>query len=135
LKSGALSEQTVLKVLFILLTSVSVCGQDRNRIIVQSGKRSLKLKIDIQGPFAADSVFATAFDKDFDTVVCMYHDQANIARRLFGKKSGASLFMGLQVRCATTAHGAVFDLAGKELADPASMVETLKYAVLLYSKG
>jgi 4-hydroxythreonine-4-phosphate dehydrogenase len=110
-------------------------GREEMDEIEPAIEEALKLKIDVQGPFAADSVFVTAIDKDFDAVVCMYHDQANIARKLLGKKNGASLFMGLPVPCATTAHGTAFDIAGRGLADPASMKEALKYAALLSAKG
>jgi len=106
-------------------------GREEMDEIEPAIEAGLKEGIDVQGPFAADSVFVTAMDKGFDAVVCMYHDQANIARKLLGKRKGASLFMGLPVPCATTAHGTAFDIAGKGLADPGSLKEALKYAVLL----
>lgn len=110
-------------------------GREEMDEIEPAIEAGLKLGIDVQGPFAADSVFVMAIDNGFDAVVCMYHDQANIARKLLGKKKGASLFMGLPVPCATTAHGTAFDIAGRGLADPGSMKEALKYAALLSSMG
>ena len=89
------------------------------------------LNISASGPFAADSVFGIALDEGYDAVVCMYHDQANIARKLLGRKKGASLFMGLPVPFATTAHGTAFDIAGKGTADPGSLHDALKYAAML----
>lgn len=94
-----------------------------------------KLNISASGPFAADSVFVIAMDEGYDAVVCMYHDQANIARKILGRRKGASLFMGLPVPCATTAHGTAFDIAGKGTADPGSLQDALKYAAMLAEKN
>jgi 4-hydroxythreonine-4-phosphate dehydrogenase len=61
----------------------------------------------------------------------MYHDQANIARKLQPKNEGATLFMGLPIVCATTAHGTAFDIAGRGIADPGSMEAAIRYAAML----
>ena len=83
------------------------------------------------GPFPADTVFVTVLNKKYDGVVCMYHDQANIPRKLLATRTGATLFMGLPVPCATTAHGTAFDIAGKGVADPGSLANGLKYTAML----
>ena len=83
--------------------------------------------IDARGPVPADAIFASAFDGDFDGVVCMYHDQANIARKLQPRRKGATLFLGLPVMCATTAHGTAFDLAGKGVADAGGLETALRW--------
>jgi 4-hydroxythreonine-4-phosphate dehydrogenase len=89
--------------------------------------------VDALGPVPGDMVFVRALDGDFDGVVCMYHDQANIARKLQPKQKGATLFMGLPVVCGTTAHGTAFDKAGQGVADPGSLEAALKYTVMLSS--
>jgi len=65
----------------------------------------------------------------------MYHDQANIARKLQPRGEGATIFMGLPVPCATTAHGTAFDIAGKGLADPGSLQAALRYVAQLASRA
>jgi 4-hydroxythreonine-4-phosphate dehydrogenase len=90
--------------------------------------------IDAEGPVPADMVFVRALAGDFDGVVCMYHDQATIARKLQPKDKGATLFMGLPVPCGTTAHGTAFDIAGKGIADPGSLQAALRYTVNLASR-
>ena len=92
-----------------------------------------KLNIKVQGPFPADTVFVRAVVGEFDAVVCMYHDQANIARKLHAKRKGATLYMDLPVICGTTAHGTAFDIAGKGIADPGSFQDALKYTAMLAS--
>jgi 4-hydroxythreonine-4-phosphate dehydrogenase len=87
--------------------------------------------VNVEGPVPADMVFVRAFEGDFDGVVCMYHDQANIARKLQPKSEGATLFMGLPVVCGTTAHGTAFDKAGLGIADPGSLAAALSYVTRL----
>jgi 4-hydroxythreonine-4-phosphate dehydrogenase len=91
--------------------------------------------VDVTGPVPADMVFVRAFEGDFDGVVCMYHDQANIARKLQPKSEGATLFMGLPVACGTTAHGTAFDKAGQGIADPGSLAAALEYTIRLSNQG
>ena len=83
------------------------------------------------GPIPADIVFKRALDGDFDGVVCMYHDQMNIARKLQARQHIATLFMGLPVIGATTAHGTAFDIAGQGIADPGSLAAALDYVIKL----
>jgi 4-hydroxythreonine-4-phosphate dehydrogenase len=91
--------------------------------------------IDARGPIPADTVFVRALAGEFDGVVCMYHDQANIARKLQPTSKRVTLFMGLPVVCGTTAHGTAFDKAGQGIADPGSLAAALKYAVMLSAGG
>jgi 4-hydroxythreonine-4-phosphate dehydrogenase len=91
--------------------------------------------VHVEGPVPADMVFVRAFEGDFHGVVCMYHDQANIARKLQPKSEGATLFMGLPVVCGTTAHGTAFDKAGLGMADPGSLAAALDYTTRLSRQG
>lgn len=84
--------------------------------------------IDVQGSVAADSVFIGAFAGNFDGVVCMYHDQANIARKLQPRGNGCTLFLGLPVMCGTTAHGTAYDVAGTGVANEGSLAVAVKWA-------
>ncbi len=87
----------------------------------------------VHGPIPADTVFVRARDGEFNGVVCMYHDQANIARKLLATRRGATLFMGLPVVCATTAHGTAFDKAGQGIAEAGSLAMALRCAIRLAS--
>lgn len=87
--------------------------------------------INVTGPVPADIVFKRALEGDFDGVVCMYHDQMNIARKLQERGDIATLWMGLPVIGATTAHGTAFDIAGKGIADPGSLRAALNHAIKL----
>ena len=85
--------------------------------------------LDARGPFSADTLFPRSFAEGINGVVCMHHDQANIARKLHGFRDSASVFLGLPVPYATTAHGTAFDLVGQGAADPSSFMAALRFVV------
>ena len=87
--------------------------------------------IQAAGPVPADIVFKQALEGAFDGVVWMYHDQMNIARKLQPRQQIATLWMGLPVIGATTAHGTAFDIAGQGIADPGSLQAALEYVIKL----
>jgi 4-hydroxythreonine-4-phosphate dehydrogenase len=106
-------------------------GSEEIDIIAPAISEAQGQDIDVSGPVPADIVFKRALDGDFDGVVCMYHDQMNIARKLQPRADIATLWMGLPVIGATTAHGAAFDIAGKGVADPGSLRAALDYVIKL----
>jgi 4-hydroxythreonine-4-phosphate dehydrogenase len=87
--------------------------------------------ITAQGPIPADTIFVRALAGEFDGVVCLYHDQANIARKLHATWQGATFFLGLPFACATTAHGTAFDKAGQGIAHPGSLETALRHTIAL----
>jgi 4-hydroxythreonine-4-phosphate dehydrogenase len=91
--------------------------------------------INATGPHPADTVFVRARAGEFDGVVCMYHDQANIARKLLATWSGATLVVGLPVVWGTTAHGTALDKAGKGMGNPGSLEAAVTYTAMLASRG
>ncbi len=106
-------------------------GSEEIDIIAPAIEAAQSSDIDVSGPVPADIVFKRALDGDFDGVVCMYHDQMNIARKLQSRADIATLWMGLPVIGATTAHGTAFDIAGKGIADPGSLRAALDYTIKL----
>lgn len=87
--------------------------------------------IDARGPVPADAVFGPALAGAYDGVVCMYHDQANIARKLQPVHERSTLYMGLPVVCGTTTHGTAFDIAGKGIAEAGGLATALRHVVAL----
>ncbi|MCE2489579.1 MAG: 4-hydroxythreonine-4-phosphate dehydrogenase PdxA [Anaerolineae bacterium] len=106
-------------------------GREEIDVIAPAISDAQALDIDVSGPVPADIVFKRALDGDFDGVVCMYHDQMNIARKLLARSNIATLWLGLPVIGATTAHGTAFDIAGQGIADPGSLRAALEYAIRL----
>lgn len=84
------------------------------------------------GPVPADMVFVLGSRGDFDGVVSMYHDQANIARKLLG--TGCTVYHGLPVPAATTAHGTAFDIAGTGAADDGSLRQATELVITMAAR-
>lgn len=81
------------------------------------------------GPFSPDTVFHRAADGEFDAVLCMYHDQGLIPLKLHAFHSGVNVTLGLPYPRTSPDHGPAFDLAGKGLARPDSMIAAINLAV------
>jgi 4-phospho-D-threonate 3-dehydrogenase / 4-phospho-D-erythronate 3-dehydrogenase len=105
--------------------------RDEIRPAVEEAKKS---GVNAQGPFPADTVLVRAIKGEFDGVIFMYHDQANIARKMNMKKKGASIYIGLPVNCASTPHGTAFDIAGKGIADEGCLKDALKVVASLAAR-
>ncbi len=73
--------------------------------------------IDARGPLSPDTLFVMARRGDYDAVVCMYHDQGQIAMKLLGFDHGVTLHGGLPVPVATCASGTAFDIVGRNVAN------------------
>jgi 4-hydroxythreonine-4-phosphate dehydrogenase len=84
--------------------------------------------MNIKGPLSADTLFRRALKyKEFDAVVCMYHDQGLIPFKIAHFEDGVNVSLGLPFIRTSPDHGTAFDLAGQGRADSSSM----KAAVLL----
>lgn len=80
------------------------------------------------GPLPADTAFHRAVQGEFHAVVAMYHDQGLGPLKLYHFADAINITLGpAAVRCSPD-HGPAFDIAGKGLADPTSMVEALRFA-------
>src|SRR5437870_710165 len=94
-----------------------------------TGHRSL-----FSGPHSPDTVFHRAIEGEFDAVLCMYHDQGLIPVKLHAFHEGVNVTLGLPFPRTSPDHGTAFDIAGKELARPDSMIAALNLAVELVEK-
>jgi 4-hydroxy-L-threonine phosphate dehydrogenase PdxA len=83
------------------------------------------------GPFSPDTVFYRAAQGEFDGVLCMYHDQGLIPLKLHAFDEGVNVTLGLPVPRTSPDHGTAFEIAGKGLARPASMIAALQLAAEL----
>lgn len=88
-------------------------------------------KIDVSGPFAADTLFVRAWRGEFDAVAACYHDQGLIAVKCLSFGRAVNVTLGLPIIRTSVDHGTAFDIAGKGIADHGSMVEAIKLAAKL----
>jgi len=92
-------------------------GREEIELIGPAVREAMARGLVVSGPYPSDTVFIRARRGDFDAVVCMYHDQGQIAMKLMGFDHGVTLHGGLPVPVATSASGSAFDIAGKGVAN------------------
>jgi 4-phospho-D-threonate 3-dehydrogenase / 4-phospho-D-erythronate 3-dehydrogenase len=86
----------------------------------------------VQGPFPPDTLFYLAVRrKQFDAIVCMYHDQGHVPLKLLDFEGGVNIALGLPIIRTSVDHGTAFDIAGKGLAQSSSFVKALEFAARL----
>ena len=81
------------------------------------------------GPHSPDTVFHRAIEGEFDAVLCMYHDQGLIPLKLHAFHTGVNVTLGLPFPRTSPDHGTAFEIAGKEIARPDSMIAAIKLVV------
>ncbi len=86
--------------------------------------------IAIDGPLPADTVFVRAMRGEFDAVIACYHDQGLIPVKLVAFGHAVNVTLGLPIVRTSVDHGTAFDIAGRGVADPSSLV----HAVLLAAR-
>ena len=87
------------------------------------------LGLDASGPYPPDTIFHRAAKGEFDAVVAMYHDQGHIPVKLHGFDTGVNITLGLPIIRVSVDHGTAFDIAGKGVARPDSMIQAIYTAV------
>jgi 4-hydroxythreonine-4-phosphate dehydrogenase len=103
-------------------------GQEEQTIIAPAIQRLRGAGVDATGPFPADTLFHAASRQRFDAIVCMYHDQALIPLKTLDFHGGVNTTLGLPFVRTSPDHGTAFDIAGKGVADPASLLAALRLA-------
>ncbi|WP_299374633.1 4-hydroxythreonine-4-phosphate dehydrogenase PdxA [uncultured Tateyamaria sp.] len=84
--------------------------------------------IDVTGPWPGDTLFHAAARARYDAAVCMYHDQALIPIKTLDFDRGVNVTLGLPIIRTSPDHGTAFDIAGRNIANPTSMIEAIRMA-------
>jgi 4-hydroxythreonine-4-phosphate dehydrogenase len=111
-------------------------GEEERKLIVpaleklQSAIRNPQSAI-FGGPFSPDTLFHHAANGDWDGVLCMYHDQGLIPLKLHAFHQGVNVTLGLPFPRTSPDHGTAFEIAGKGIARPDSMIAAINLAVEL----
>ncbi len=106
-------------------------GDEEGKIISPAIAELVAQGIDASGPFPADSLFHADARKKHDAVICMYHDQALIPLKTLDFWGGVNITLGLPIIRTSPDHGTGFDIAGKGIANPESMIAAIRMAALL----
>ena len=84
--------------------------------------------IDVTGPHPSDTLFHPEARARYDAVLCLYHDQALIPVKMLDFWGGVNITLGLSIVRTSPDHGVGFDIAGKGIARPDSMIAAMRLA-------
>ena len=102
---------------------------------VQSLGLSLAGTAEVSGPHPPDTLFHRVAAGEFDGVLCMYHDQGLIPLKLHAFHEGVNVTLGLPFPRTSPDHGTAYEIAGKGIARPDSMISAIQLACELAGKG
>lgn len=97
-------------------------GDDDDRITVPAAARLRAAGHQVEGPIGADLLLGR---RNIDAFVAMYHDQGHIPIKLLAGRDSSAMSIGAGILFASVGHGCAFDIAGKNLADPAAVLRTI----------
>ena len=106
-------------------------GGEEDRVIAPAIAACRARGVDVSGPYPADTVFVRATRGEFDVVVACYHDQGLIPAKLLAFGQAVNVTLGLPIVRTSVDHGTAFDIAGKGVADPQSMIAAVLLAARL----
>jgi 4-hydroxythreonine-4-phosphate dehydrogenase len=109
-------------------------GDEEARIIAPAIAELQALSLNVSGPNPADTLFHPQARAMFDAIICMYHDQALIPLKTIDFWGGVNITLGLPIIRTSPDHGTGFDIAGKGIANPESMIAAIKMAFVLGSR-
>ena len=105
-------------------------GDEDDRVLAPAART-----LGAAGPLPADTVFVRALKGEFDAVLAPYHDVGMTAVKVAGFGKGVNVTLGLPFPRTAPDHGTALDIAGKDVADPGSMLAALELAVELAGRN
>ncbi len=103
-------------------------GAEDNAIIRPDCKELRGEGMNVIGPLPADTMFHPAARANYDAAIAMYHDQALVPAKTLAFDTGVNVTLGLPIIRTSPDHGTAFDIAGKDIANPSSMIEAIRLA-------
>lgn len=109
-------------------------GSEEKTMIIPAIKALRRKGQPVVGPVPADTVFHAAARGDYGAVLAMYHDQGLGPLKTVAFDSGVNITLGLPIVRTSPDHGTAFDIAGKGIASPRSMVNAVRLAYTLATR-
>lgn len=108
-------------------------GLEEIEIITPALEQIRERGISVTGPHPADTMFHAKARAQYDCAICLYHDQGLIPIKTLDFHGGVNITLGLPIVRTSPDHGTAFDIAGKGIADPSSLIASIKRAQQLAS--
>lgn len=112
-----------------------VIGKEDDAVLAPAIAAQRETGVYVDGPFPADTIFVRAMRGEFDAVVACYHDQGLIPIKLVAFGQAVNVTLGLPIVRTSVDHGTAFDIAGKGVADPSSLIEAIRLAARLANQA
>jgi len=110
-----------------------IIGNEENEILIPAVEALRKRGINITNPMPADTLFINGVQKylsndksPYDCYIACYHDQGLIPIKAVASDKTVNMTIGLDIIRTSPSHGTAFDIAGKNIANPESMIEAVK---------
>ena len=101
-------------------------NSEENKIILPAIKKLKRLKIKLDGPFAADTLFVNKY-KNYDVVVGMFHDQVITPFKTLYKFNAINITLGLKYLRVSPDHGTAVDIVGKNKSNVNSLLDCINF--------
>ena len=106
-------------------------SEEANEIIPAVSVCREQFGIDVNGPYSPDTIFLRCSKGEFDAVIALYHDQATIPVKALAFNAAVNVTLGLPLIRTSVDHGTAYDIAGKGIAESASMTAAIRLAAEL----
>ena len=106
-------------------------GEQERELINPAAAALRSLGVEVSDARPADTLFHTDARRGYDAVICQYHDQALIPVKTPDFWGGVNITVGLPIIRTSPDHGAGFDIAGRGVARPDSLIAALRAAASL----
>jgi len=102
-------------------------NSEEDRVIIPAIKRLRLKNTNINGPFPADTIFTKPLLQKYDVIIGMYHDQVLSPMKALFNFDAINITLGLPFIRISPDHGPNYSMLGKNLSDPKSLIQTLKF--------
>jgi len=106
-------------------------GAEDEEIIAPAVMELRKTGIEAFGPLPADTMFHEDARAKYDAALCMLHDQALIPVKTLSFHEAVNVTLGLPIVRTSPDHGTALDIAGRGIADPASLIAAIRMAAMI----
>ncbi len=110
-------------------------GTEEAEIIAPAIEAARAQGLNVAGPVPADVIFFQALEQKYDAIVAMYHDQGLAPLKMHAFDCGVNVTLGLPIIRTSPDHGTAFDIAGKNTANPGSMIAAIETAIALTQRS
>jgi 4-hydroxythreonine-4-phosphate dehydrogenase len=103
-------------------------GREEIEIVIPAIAALRAEGLDVSGPYPADTLFHAEARARYDAAVCLYHDQGLIPVKMLDFWGGVNITLGLPIVRTSPDHGTAFDIAGRGIARPDSLIAAIEAA-------